>query len=316
MTTISTYEPDLAVDEVVHAALTGKGSRDVRGIVFQLLLLFTLLFTLGILFALLFDVFRQAIPVFRDRGLDFVTSGLSSRPERAGVWQGIVGSFLTTAFVVVVAFPLGVAAAVYLEEYAPESRFTRFVNLNIRNLAGVPSVVYGILGLAIFVGVLRDLTGGRSMISGGLTLAVLVMPIVVITTAESLRAVPRSLREGGFGLGATRWEVVRTLVLPYAMPGILTGTILSIARAIGEAAPLILVGAVTGFFASASGSSLWDTLRDSFTALPVVIYTWARQPDTSFRELTAAAIIVLLAVLLVTNTVAILLRNHYEKRRA
>ncbi|MCE7885849.1 MAG: phosphate ABC transporter permease PstA, partial [Actinobacteria bacterium ATB1] len=264
MTTISTYEPDLAVDEVVHAALTGKGSRDVRGIVFQLLLLFTLLFTLGILLALLFDVFRQAIPVFRDRGLDFVTSGLSSRPERAGVWQGIVGSFLTTAFVVVVAFPLGVAAAVYLEEYAPESRFTRFVNLNIRNLAGVPSVVYGILGLAIFVGVLRDLTGGRSMISGGLTLAVLVMPIVVITTAESLRAVPRSLREGGFGLGATRWEVVRTLVLPYAMPGILTGTILSIARAIGEAAPLILVGAVTGFFASASGSNLWDTLRDSF----------------------------------------------------
>lgn len=316
MTTISTYEPDLAVDEVVRAALTGKGSRDVRGIVFQLLLLFTLLFTLGILFALLFDVFRQAIPVFRDRGLDFVTSGLSSRPERAGVWQGIVGSFLTTAFVVVVAFPLGVAAAVYLEEYAPESRFTRFVNLNIRNLAGVPSVVYGILGLAIFVGVLRDLTGGRSMISGGLTLAVLVMPIVVITTAESLRAVPRSLREGGFGLGATRWEVVRTLVLPYAMPGILTGTILSIARAIGEAAPLILVGAVTGFFASASGSNLWDTLRDSFTALPVVIYTWARQPDTSFRELTAAAIIVLLAVLLVTNTAAILLRNHYEKRRA
>jgi phosphate transport system permease protein len=311
-----TYEPKEATTEAVREALRRRRSRDIKGIIFQAVILFTLLFALLILFALLFDVLRQAIPVFQERGLDFVTSGTSSRAERAGVWQGIIGSIAITVFVIAIAFPLGVGAAVYLEEYARESRLTRIINVSIRNLAGVPSVVFGILGLAIFVGTLGALTGGRSMIAGGVTLAVLVMPIVVITTAEALRAVPESLREGGFGLGATRWEVVRSLVLPYAMPGILTGTILSIARAIGEAAPLILVGAITGFFASASGDGLGEQLTGPFTALPVVIYSWARQPDTSFRELTAAAIIVLLAVLLVVNAAAILLRNHYEKRRA
>ncbi|MCC7076409.1 MAG: phosphate ABC transporter permease PstA [Acidimicrobiia bacterium] len=308
--------PEVSVDDAVRAAITRRGVRDVKGAVFQVLLLLCLLLALLILFALIFDVLRTALPVFADRGTDVLTSGNSSVPSRAGVWQGIVGSIAITVTVILVAFPLGVAAALFIEEYAADSRLMRFVSVNVRNLAGVPSVVYGILGFAIFVGALETFTGGRTMIAAGLTLAVLVMPIVVITTSESLRAVPRAIREGGFGLGATRWEVIRTLVLPYAAPGVLTGTILSISRAIGEAAPLILVGAAMGFFRSSATDGFWDTLDGTFTALPVLIYTWVRQPQAEFRELTAAAIVVLLGVLLITNTGAILLRNHYEKRRA
>lgn len=308
------YEPEVTTKDAVRASLEHKGIRsNMKGIVFQALLLGTLLAALAVLFALLFNIVSLAANVFTERGLDFLTSGLSSSPARAGVLQGIVGSLVITLFVIAIAFPLGIGTAVYLEEYARDNWIKRLINVNIRNLAGVPSVVYGILGLSIFVGAMRSVTGGRSMISGGITLAILVMPIVVITTAEALRAVPDELRQGGFGLGATRWEVTRSLVLPYAMPGVLTGTILSVSRAIGEAAPLILVGAVTGFFASSGG--LGEQLSGPFTALPVVIFSWARQPNVSFRELTAAAIVVLLVVLLVMNASAIMLRNRYERRR-
>jgi phosphate transport system permease protein len=214
---------------------------------------------------------------------------------------------------VVVAFPLGIAAAVYIEEYARDTRLTRFIQASIRNLAGVPSVVYGLLGLAIFVQLLSGLTGGRTLMSGGLTMAILVLPIVIITSAEAIRAVPQSIREAGFGVGATRWEVIRGHVLPYAAPGVLTGTVLAFARALGETAPLLLIGGAPGFFATAD-QGLIDTLRGPYTALPAIIFNWSREAQTEFKDLAAAAIVVLLAVLLAINATAIYLRNRYERK--
>jgi phosphate transport system permease protein len=195
---------------------------------------------------------------------------------------------------------------------------TSFIDINIRNLAGVPSVVYGILGLTIFVkGVgFKSLTGGSTPLAAGLTLAVLVLPVVIITTAEALRSVPQALKEGGYGVGATKWEVIKDHMLPYAAPGILTGTLLSIARAAGEAAPLILIGTTTGFLTDVP--SWWDVsqLRSRFTAMPIVITSWARQPQDEFRVTNAAAAIVVLIVFVVLlNSAAIVLRNRFEKRR-
>jgi phosphate transport system permease protein len=214
-------------------------------------------------------------------------------------------------FVVVIAFPLGIAAAVYLEEYAPNTKLTRFIDINIRNLAGVPAVVYGILGIVIFVKLLEPITGGKSVISGGVTMAILVLPIVIITSAEALRAVPDSIREAGFGVGATRWEVIRHHVLPSAAPGILTGTVLSLSRALGETAPLILIGAITGFLYFGDQSFV-EQLQGPFTSLPTIIYSWSKQPN--LRTLVPAAIVVLLGVVLLANTAAIVLRNRYEQK--
>jgi phosphate transport system permease protein len=297
-------------EAVVLQQLTGKKG-DWKSFAFQGVMLFMLLFSMLILLVLLAEVFSGGFSVLTERGGDFVRNGVSSLPERAGVYQGIIGSFLMMVFVVLVSFPLGIGAAIYLEEYAPNTRFSRFINVNIRNLAGVPSVVYGLLGLVIFVEVLAGFTGGRSIIAGGLTLAVLVLPIVIITSAEALRAVPSSIREAGFGVGATRWEVVRSHVLPSAAPGILTGCVLSISRALGETAPLLLVGAVTGFLAS---GSLYEQLYSEFTSLPTIIFAWSKEPDPAFRDLMSAAIIVLLAVILIANAAAIFLRNRYEKK--
>jgi phosphate transport system permease protein len=299
--------------DVVRDALGGRRT-SLAGSVFLALLLLSLLMCLSILAVLIAEVVRDGLGVFADRGTDFLTSGLSPQAERAGVWQGIMGSLLIMGFVITLAFPIGIAAAIYLEEYAVDSRFTRIVNINIRNLAGVPSVVYGLLGLAIFVKALGDLTGGRSAMAAGITVSILVLPIVIITTAEAIRAVPSSLREAGYGVGATKWEVVRHHVLPSAAPGILTGTVLALARALGEAAPLILVGAITGFFAIGDQGFV-DRLQGPFTALPMIVYGWARQPSPEFRELTSAAIVVLLAVLLTANAAAVLLRNRYERNR-
>ncbi|MBA3430571.1 MAG: phosphate ABC transporter permease PstA [Actinobacteria bacterium] len=234
-------------------------------------------------------------------------------PTLAGVGQGIAGSLMTLLFVVLVAIPLGIAAAVYLEEYASDTRLNRFITVNIRNLAGVPSIVYGLLGLAIFVNVLGGLTGGKSLITGGLTLAILVLPIVIITSSEALRAVPNGIREAGFGIGATKWEVVRSHVLPSAAPGIMTGTILSLSRAIGETAPVLLVGAVTGLLATGE-AGFFEQLQGRYTTLPTIVYRWARLPSDDFRALTSAAIVVLLGVTLVANAIAIILRNRYERK--
>lgn len=303
------------VEETVRRALRGRRF-DVRQLLFQGTLLLALLLSLAILVTLVADVAVEGVPLLAERGLDFFTAPLSSIPQEAGIQQGLVGSLLLMVFVILLAFPLGVGAAVYMEEYASDNRFTRFVNANIRNLAGVPSIVYGLLGLAIFVRAMTQITGpstaGKSLLSGGLTLAVMILPIVIITSSEAIRAVPNGIREAGFGVGATRWEVIRSHVLPYAAPGILTGTVLALARAFGETAPLILVGAVTGFLASAH-DSLLETAQGRFTALPVIIFRWSTQPDSDFRALTAAAILVLMGLIFVVNLTGIILRNRYER---
>jgi phosphate transport system permease protein len=301
----------------------GQRRLDKWGIAFQVMLVICLVACFAFLLVLIVDVVNNGARVFADRGTDFLTSNLSTRPQEAGVWQAIKGSFLLAGFVVVIAFPLGIATAVYLEEYAHDNRFTRFIALNIRNLAGVPSVVYGLLGLAVFVelfgtdmGSAGGLTGGRSLLAGGLTLAILVLPIVIITSAESIRAVPEALREGGFGLGGAPSDVVRRLVLPNAAPGILTGTILSLSRALGETAPLILTGAVLSNFFVTPNASLPEQIRGDYTALPVVIFNWAGEAKAEFKsELAPAAILVLLGVTLVCNAAAVLLRNRYDKDR-
>ena len=305
------------VPDQVRRQLTGRRT-DLAGQVFKAFLVVTLIASVGVLLVLVYDVASTGEGTLTGRLGDFLTGTMGSAPGESGILQGLRGTFYIGVFTVLVAFPIGVGAAMYLEEYARETRLTHFIDLNIRNLAGVPSVVYGILGLAIFVKALGGLTGpqaqGRSLISAGLTLAILVLPIVIITAAEALRAVPQSLREAGFGVGATRWEETRDHVLPYAAPWILTGPVLALARAMGEAAPLILVGAVTGYLSR--GTELDPTtLSERFTAMPIIITTWAGRPGADWEQVTAAAIVVLLAVVLLANAVAILLRNRYEKKR-
>ncbi len=301
--------------DLVARSLRRRG-RDVRGAALSLALLIALLASLGILLTLLADVVTGGIGVLTGRGWSFVSDPLSPSAAKAGIIQGIFGSVGLTVFVVVFAFPIGLGAAIYLEEYAPDTRLTRLFDANIRNLAGVPSIVYGLLGLAIFVKVAAGITGGRTLVSGGLTLAVLVLPIMIITSAEAIRAVPAGIRQASYGVGATRWETIRHQVLPVAMPAILTGTVLTVARAFGESAPLLLSGAVlSSFFASPAGVSLWQQVtEEKYTALPIIVFNWARQPQKEFVELTAAAIIVLLGLLLTVNAAAILLRDRLERR--
>jgi phosphate transport system permease protein len=302
--------------DAVRRALEG-GRTDWRSVTFHGLLLLLLVLTLSVLAWLLVVVLANGLPVLAERGIDFLTSPLAARPEEAGVGQAIVGSLWLMLFVILVSFPLGIGAAVYLEEYATDSWSTRLINTVVRNLAGVPSIVYGLLGLAVFVVALADVLGpgptsGRSLLAGGLTMAILVLPIVIITSGEALRAVPGSIREAAYGVGATRWEVVRSHVLPYAAPGIFTGTILSMARAFGETAPLILVGAVIGGF-NVEYDNVVETLQGRYTALPTTVYDWARKP-ASFAGNVYAAIVVLIGVLLVVNAVAIYLRTRFERR--
>ncbi len=291
-----------------------KKSSDVRSKVIEAVLVALLALSLLILVVLIVDLVRRSWPVWTDRPGDFLTGSLNSaNATQAGVWQGIKGTLILCLVVVVVAFPLGIACAVYLEEYASTSRFAKWTRINVRNLAGVPSIVYGLLGLAIFVNALGGVTGGRTIFSGGLALSALVLPIVIITTSEALRAVPRPIREGAFGVGATQWEVVKDHVVPAAAPGILTGTVLALARAAGEAAPVLLVGAATGLLRSGN-QNVFEQLTGAFTAMPVVIFSYARQPGAEFREVTAAASLVLLALVLMMNTFAIWLRNRYERK--
>jgi phosphate transport system permease protein len=312
----------LSTSDLVRRSIEGRRFSPVDALVASLLL-FTLLSSVVILITLLADTIATALPVFQARGLSFVTSSLSPDPVSAGIWQGIMGSMALVAFVIAIAFPLGVAAAVYLEEYASDNRVTRFINANIRNLAGVPSIVYGILGLFLFVEiVMRGIFGasegiaGRNVIAGGLTLAVLVLPIMIITTSEALRAVPGELRAASLAVGATRWETIRHHVLPVAMPAILTGSVLTIARAFGESAPLLLAGAqLSLFFSVSSEASFVDLVANQpYTALPIIVFNFARQPQGEFVALTAAAIVVLLVMLLTVNAVAVLARDRYERR--
>lgn len=272
-----------------------------------------LFLTVAALLVLLQDVATTGSSVLRDRFGDFLLAGRSSSAARSGVRDALQGTVLIGATVIVLSFPIGIGAAIYLEEYAPRSRLTRIIDINIRNLAGVPSVVYGLLGLSIFVKLLEPLTGGTSVLAGGLTMAVLVLPIVIITAAEAIRAVPVTISEGGFGIGMTHWEVIRGLVLPYAAPGILTGTVLALMRALGEAAPLIVVGAVTGLLNVPGG--FMEQLRGKFTALPIYIFSTTKERGGAFEANTAAAIVVLLVIVMAFNAGAILLRNRFDRKR-
>ncbi|MBA3415320.1 MAG: phosphate ABC transporter permease PstA [Chloroflexia bacterium] len=259
-------------------------------------------FAVVALVVLLITVFVDALPWLRP---ELVRNMPSRTAENAGVYPALVGSMWLIAFTALFAFPIGVASAIYLEEYAPNNRWTRFLAVNIQNLAGVPSVVYGLLGLAVFVVFLRL---ERSILSGALTMALLILPVVIIASREAIRAVPPSLREAAYGLGATRWQVTRSHVLPLAFPGILTGIILSISRALGETAPLIVVGA------SAYVTFTPNGILDKYTVLPMQIYEWSRRPGDDFQGLAAGAIVVLLVLLLLLNAVAIYLRARAASR--
>lgn len=250
---------------------------------------------------LLVDILRQGAGRL---SVDFLTSYPSRFPERAGIKSALYGTMWTVALTGLISFPLGVGAAIYLEEYAPRSWLTRVIETNIANLAGVPSIVYGVLGLAVFV---RAMSLGRSVLAGAATLALLILPIVIISSKEAIRAVPPSIREAGLGIGATKWQTLQHLVLPIAFPGILTGMILALSRAIGETAPLIMIGALT-FIAFTPNTPL-----DEFTVLPIQIFNWAARPQAGFHELAAAGIIVLLVALLSMNALAIILRNRLRK---
>ena len=252
---------------------------------------------------------------------EFVTTPQSSDPEKAGVRTAILGSLWMIAITVLFAFPLGVGAAIYLEEYARDNFVNRLIRTNINNLAGVPSIIYGMLGLAILVRALEPLTSGkllgvadpttangRTILSAGLTLGLLILPLIIINAQEAIRAVPSSLRQASYGLGATQWQTIWHHVLPNALPGIFTGTILSISRAIGETAPLVVVGASTFITVDPTGPF------SKFTTLPIQIYQWTSRPQDEFRNIAAAAIIVLLFMLLTLNASAVLLRNRYGRR--
>jgi len=269
---------------------------------FLLLCLLATALAIGVLAVLLVDMTREGIGRL---SWDFINSFPSRKPEQAGIKAALFGTLWLMGLTAAFAVPIGIGAALYLEEYASRNWLNRIIQTNIANLAGVPSIVYGILGLALFV---RTMSLGRSVLAGSLTMALLVLPIVIIASQEALRAVPSSLREAAYGVGASRWQVVFHQVLPAAMPGILTGIILALSRAIGEAAPLIMIGALA-FVPFVPHSPM-----DSFTVLPIQIFNWASRPQAAFGKDAAAAIIVLLAVLLSMNAIAIILRNRFQSR--
>lgn len=271
---------------------------------FVWLCLLAVFLPLGLLLVLIGDVVVDALGRM---SWEFVTGYPSRRAERAGILPALVGSLLLISLTALMTLPAGVGAAIYLEEYGKRSRIAGLIEVNIANLAGVPSVIYGLLGLGLFV---RALGLGRSVVAGAGTLALLVLPIVIMSSREALRTVPHSLREACYALGSTRWQAIRRVVLPMALPGILTGAILSLSRAIGETAPLIVVGALTYV------TFLPDSLSSPFTALPIQIFNWVSRPQKEFLVNAAAGIVVLLVTMLVLNTLAILLRNRLQKRSA
>jgi phosphate transport system permease protein len=281
---------------------TSTGARHTLDGIFTAIIFVATVIGLVVLAVLLIDIARQGLPALN---WGFLTGLGSAEAEDAGLLPPLVGSVMLLAIVVVVAVPLGIGAAVYLEEYASDNWLNRIVEINISNLAGVPSIIYGLLGLGIFVYVLGF---GKSILSGGLVLSLLVLPIIIIATREAVRAVPNAVREGAYALGATQWETIRHHVLPMALPGALTGTILALSRALGETAPLIAIGAVPYLTFVPTG------LGSAVTAIPVQIYNWVSQPDDEFQAVAAAGIVVLMVVLLAANAGAILLRNRFQRR--
>lgn len=276
--------------------------RIIVGEFFKYLFLASTLVGLVMLIILIYDVLTDGLPWL---SWDFLNNFPSRKPEQAGIKSALWGSIWMIILVAAASIPVGVAAAIYLEEYAPKNWLNKFIELNISNLAGVPSIIYGILGLALFV---RALQLERSLIAGALTMALMSLPVIIISSREAIRAIPRSIREGSYALGASKWQTVSRQVLPVAVPGILTGNILALSRAIGETAPLIMIGALT--FIAFTPESIFDP----FTVLPIQIFNWVSRPKDEFRLIAAAGIIVLLALLLTMNAAAVIIRNKYQKR--
>jgi phosphate transport system permease protein len=286
--------------------LSAPRARLRRERLFQAVLLGATLIALVVMLSLLFDVLGDGAGRIRT---EFFTNYTSRRAEDTGIRTGLTGSLSLMVLVAGMTFPIGVGAGVYLEVFAPDNRFTRFMQVNIANLAGVPSVVYGLLAAAMFVYILDF---GRTLISGALALTLLILPVIIVASREAIRAVPPSIFNGALALGATPWQATRKQVLPVAMPGVLTGTILALSRAVGETAPILVAGAV---FSRRADNAPWDIL-EAFGALPVQVYDFIKRPQAEFQiEAAAAGIIVMLAVLLTMNSGAIILRNRYARKR-
>ncbi len=285
--------------EQFHRSLRG---RRLVGKFAVIIFLFSTFIGLATLAALIIDVLIDGIPWI---DWDFLSTYPSRHPEDAGLRSALFGTIWVAGLTALFTFPIGTATAIYLEEYAPRNRMTQFIELNITNLAGVPSIVYGLLGLAVFVSFLGM---GRVVLAGALTLTLLVLPLLIVAGREAIRAVPDSYRQGSLALGATRWQTVRYVVLPSALPGILTGTILAMSRAIGEAAPVIAIAALV-YVTFTPGHPF-----ERFTVLPIQIFNWVSRPQADWQHVTAAAIIILLIVLLSMNAAAILLRDRFQRR--
>jgi phosphate transport system permease protein len=284
-------------------SVTGRRSRSqIISAVFHGVCMVSTLICVSTLLLLIWGIFAEGWS-WLDR--EFLTSFPSRFPEKAGIKSALAGTLWLTGLTALISLPVGVGAAIYLEEYASASRWKHLVQVNIANLAGVPSIVYGILGLGLFV---QALALGRSVISGALTLSLVVLPIVILATQEALRSVPDTIRHGSYALGATKWQTVRRQVLPAAIPGIMTGVIIALSRAIGEAAPLIAVGAMAYVPFVPTGP------MDQFTVLPIQIFNWTARPQAEFHKVAGAAIIVLLAVLILMNAIAVFLRHRYASR--
>ncbi len=308
--------------------------RKIQTNVFMAVAFLATIFGLFFLAILLYDVFSQGLPYFN---WQFLTRFPSRDPQEAGILSALVGSIWLMFLIPLFAFPLGIGAAIFMEEYADRDLwFNRILEVNISNLAGVPSIIYGLLGLELYVRILEPLTKGRTVLAGALTLATLVLPVVIISTREAIRAVPREIREAAYGVGATKWQAIWFHVLPMAFAGILTGTILALSRAIGETAPLITLGALTfiAFLppwpvttavneqgavivekASAGLGAFVESLQTPFTALPIQIFNWAGRPQVEFHKVSAAGIIALLGLLVAMNSVAVFLRARFQVKK-
>ena len=279
-----------------------RSGRQSRNQILKWLFFLCTMFGLAVLILLIADTLMDGW----DRlNMDFLTNFNSSRAKNAGFFGAIIGSLWLMLVTAPVAIILSVGTALYLEEYAPKNKITDFIKINISNLAGVPSVVFGLLGLAMFV---RALALGNSVLAAGLTLALMILPVIVVSAQEAIRAVPESVREASVGMGATKWQTVSRIILPAAIPGIITGIILALSRAIGETAPLVVIGVPTTLLITPT------SVLDSFQAMPMQIYSWVKMPAEEFQYIAAAGIIVLLVILLLMNSVAIFIRNKFSKR--
>lgn len=277
-------------------------SRLTKNSILKGIFLMATLFGLVVLVVLLGRIFTQG---YSHLTWDFFNNFASRRPEQAGIKAALIGSIWLMVSTIVISFALGVGTAIYLEEYAKKNKFTNLIQVNISNLAGVPSVVFGLLGLTVFV---RLLGFGVSILAAAFTMSLLILPVIIVASQEAIRAVPKELREASYGMGATKWQTILRVVLPSAVPGILTGSILALSRAVGETAPLIVIG-IPAFI-----TSLPSSVLSNFTALPMQIYNWTGRPQEAFQEIAAAAILVMLVFLIVMNSVAVYIRNKYANR--